>query len=77
MMRINPELPTYVEAGLNNPLGARAMYLYQGGHDILFRIHGTNEPWSIGGQAEAAASASLTRTSPTSTAGFRSGRRCS
>ncbi len=34
MMRIKPELPTYVEAGLDNPLGARAMYLYQGGHDI-------------------------------------------
>ena len=50
MMRIKPELPTYVEAGLDNPLGARAMYLYQGGHDILFRIHGTNEPWSIGEQ---------------------------
>jgi lipoprotein-anchoring transpeptidase ErfK/SrfK len=26
------------------------MYLYQGGRDILFRIHGTNEPWSIGDQ---------------------------
>ena len=50
MMRIKPELPTYVEAGLDNPLGARAMYLYQDGHDILFRIHGTNEPWSIGEQ---------------------------
>ncbi len=26
------------------------MYLYQGGRDILSRIHGTNEPWSIGEQ---------------------------
>jgi lipoprotein-anchoring transpeptidase ErfK/SrfK len=34
--------------GLNNPLGARALYLYQGGKDTLYRIHGTNEPWSIG-----------------------------
>lgn len=34
--------------GLNNPLGARAHYLYQGGRDTLYRIHGTNEPWTIG-----------------------------
>ncbi len=34
--------------GLDNPLGARALYLYQGGRDTLYRIHGTNEPWSIG-----------------------------
>jgi lipoprotein-anchoring transpeptidase ErfK/SrfK len=38
------------EAGIDNPLGARALYLYQGNRDILFRIHGTNEPWSIGEQ---------------------------
>jgi lipoprotein-anchoring transpeptidase ErfK/SrfK len=38
------------KAGLDNPLGARALYLHQGGRDILFRIHGTNEPWSIGEQ---------------------------
>ena len=34
--------------GPNNPLGARAMYLYRGGNDTMFRIHGTNQPWSIG-----------------------------
>ncbi len=34
--------------GLDNPLGARALYLYQNGRDTLYRIHGTNEPWSIG-----------------------------
>jgi lipoprotein-anchoring transpeptidase ErfK/SrfK len=34
--------------GLDNPLGARALYLYQGDRDTLYRIHGTNEPWSIG-----------------------------
>lgn len=34
--------------GPTNPLGARAMYLYQGGKDTLYRIHGTNEPQSIG-----------------------------
>ncbi|HZH51299.1 MAG TPA: L,D-transpeptidase [Microvirga sp.] len=34
--------------GLQNPLGARALYLYDNGRDTLYRIHGTNEPWSIG-----------------------------
>jgi lipoprotein-anchoring transpeptidase ErfK/SrfK len=38
------------QSGIDNPLGARALYLYQGNRDILFRIHGTNEPWSIGEQ---------------------------
>ncbi|MDO6966780.1 L,D-transpeptidase [Rhizobium alvei] len=37
-----------MKGGLNNPLGARAMYLYRGGGDIHFRIHGTNQPNSIG-----------------------------
>jgi lipoprotein-anchoring transpeptidase ErfK/SrfK len=50
MVGIKPDLPRFREAGLDNPLGARALYLYQDGHDILFRIHGTNEPWSIGEQ---------------------------
>ena len=35
-------------AGLANPLGARALYLWQGNKDTLYRIHGTNEPWTIG-----------------------------
>jgi lipoprotein-anchoring transpeptidase ErfK/SrfK len=34
--------------GLGNPLGARALYLYRDGQDTYFRIHGTNEPDSIG-----------------------------
>ena len=34
--------------GLDNPLGARALYLYENGRDTLYRLHGTNEPWSIG-----------------------------
>jgi lipoprotein-anchoring transpeptidase ErfK/SrfK len=34
--------------GPKNPLGARALYLYQNGRDTLYRIHGTSEPWSIG-----------------------------
>ena len=37
-----------VPGGLSNPLGARAMYLWQGNKDTLFRIHGTLEPWTIG-----------------------------
>lgn len=34
--------------GTNNPLGARALYLYEGNRDTLYRLHGTNEPKSIG-----------------------------
>lgn len=34
--------------GPNNPLGARAIYLYEGNRDTIYRIHGTIEPWSIG-----------------------------
>ena len=34
--------------GPNNPLGARALYLFRNGGDTLFRIHGTNQPQSIG-----------------------------
>lgn len=37
-----------VAGGPNNPLGARALYLYRKGRDTFFRIHGTTEPWSIG-----------------------------
>jgi lipoprotein-anchoring transpeptidase ErfK/SrfK len=37
-----------VPGGPENPLGARAMYLWQGTKDTLYRIHGTNEPWTIG-----------------------------
>lgn len=37
-----------LDGGLHNPLGACALYLYKDGKDTLYRIHGTNEPWSIG-----------------------------
>lgn len=37
--------------GPQNPLGARALYLVQNGADTLYRIHGTNEPMSIGKRA--------------------------
>ena len=51
MMRRKPRLVQYaggVPGGPNNPLGARALYLYRAGRDTMFRLHGTNEPWSIG-----------------------------
>jgi lipoprotein-anchoring transpeptidase ErfK/SrfK len=37
-----------MHGGPGNPLGARALYLWQGGRDTLYRIHGTVEPWTIG-----------------------------
>ena len=51
MMRRKPYLVQYaggVPGGPKNPLGARALYLYRGGRDTMFRLHGTNEPWTIG-----------------------------
>jgi lipoprotein-anchoring transpeptidase ErfK/SrfK len=37
-----------MRGGRGNPLGARALYLYSGGRDTMYRIHGTNEPRTIG-----------------------------
>ncbi|WP_188517044.1 L,D-transpeptidase [Alsobacter metallidurans] len=37
-----------MHGGPGNPLGARALYLWQGNKDTLYRIHGTVEPWTIG-----------------------------
>ena len=37
-----------LDGGIDNPLGPRAMYLYQGDRDTMFRIHGTTEPQTIG-----------------------------
>lgn len=37
-----------VPGGPSNPLGARALYLYKGGRDTMYRIHGTNDPTSVG-----------------------------
>ena len=42
------KLPDRVEGGPHNPMGARAMYLFQGSKDTLFRVHGTNQPEYIG-----------------------------
>ena len=44
MLRRQPYLPHFVPGGPNNPLGARALYL----GSTLYRIHGSNEPWTIG-----------------------------
>jgi lipoprotein-anchoring transpeptidase ErfK/SrfK len=48
MLARQPELPDHMDGGLDNPLGARALYLFEGNKDTLFRIHGTNEPKTIG-----------------------------
>ncbi|HCP82705.1 MAG TPA: hypothetical protein DIT67_14465 [Octadecabacter sp.] len=37
-----------MEGGINNPLGARALYLFKGNRDTFLRIHGTNAPRTIG-----------------------------
>jgi lipoprotein-anchoring transpeptidase ErfK/SrfK len=44
MLRRRPDLPRHMEGGVDNPLGARAMYLA----GTLYRIHGSNEPDTIG-----------------------------
>ena len=44
MLRRRPDLPRHMAGGLDNPLGARALYL----GSTLFRIHGSNEPETIG-----------------------------
>lgn len=52
MLRRDPELNGPwrggMQGGLQNPLGARALYLYRGGRDTLYRIHGTPYPQSVG-----------------------------
>lgn len=51
MIAREPELEPYrngMEPGLDNPLGARALYIFEGGRDTLYRLHGTTEAYSIG-----------------------------
>ena len=53
MIDLEPELYGPYRKGLpggheRNPLGARALYLYQGNIDTYYRIHGTPQPWTIG-----------------------------
>jgi lipoprotein-anchoring transpeptidase ErfK/SrfK len=44
MLARRPDLPRHMAGGPDNPLGARALYL----GSSLYRIHGSNEPWTIG-----------------------------
>jgi lipoprotein-anchoring transpeptidase ErfK/SrfK len=44
MLKRRPDLPVHMAGGPDNPLGARALYL----GSSLYRIHGTNQPWTIG-----------------------------
>lgn len=54
MIARQPELAQYsvdnggMPPGLTNPLGARALYIFQGNEDTLYRVHGSPEWWSIG-----------------------------
>lgn len=54
MIKRQPELAPFSAAnggmppGLDNPLGARALYIFKDGRDTLYRLHGTNQAWSIG-----------------------------
>lgn len=51
MVARDPKAAKYaggMPGGPDNPLGARALYLFEGSRDTIYRIHGTNEPWSIG-----------------------------
>jgi lipoprotein-anchoring transpeptidase ErfK/SrfK len=51
MIERKPELVEFADGmapGVENPLGARALYLFKDGKDTLYRIHGTNRPFSIG-----------------------------
>lgn len=54
MIKRQPKLAKYkngMDPGLDNPLGARALYIFEGNKDTLYRIHGTSETWSIGNAA--------------------------
>ncbi|MCC6002492.1 MAG: L,D-transpeptidase [Pararhodobacter sp.] len=52
MLRRDPETNAPyrdgMAGGVDNPLGARALYLHRGGRDTLYRIHGTPYPWTVG-----------------------------
>lgn len=54
MVARQPELEPYsianggMDPGPENPLGARALYIFQNGVDTIYRIHGTHQEWSIG-----------------------------
>lgn len=55
MVKRNPQhygrIKNGMDGGLGNPLGSRALYLFQGNKDTYIRIHGTIQPWTIGSAA--------------------------
>ena len=54
MIARKPEVAKWANGqpgGLENPLGARALYIYRDGQDTGFRVHGSPEWWTIGTQA--------------------------
>ena len=57
MVRSEPEIygpfARGIPGGKASPLGARALYLFRGGRDTYYRIHGTNDPATIGNQGSA------------------------
>ena len=60
MIEREPDLEKYADGmppSLENPLGARAIYIFQNGQDTLYRFHGTNEPWTIARRSPPDASA--------------------
>lgn len=51
MIARQPEIEPYrngMPGGLDNPLGARALYIFKNGRDTIYRLHGTNDPRTIG-----------------------------
>ena len=48
LVQYGRRLPDMMPGGIDNPLGARALYLYKNGRDTMYRIHGTNAPQTIG-----------------------------
>ena len=48
MRNEDPTLPAFMPGGVANPMGARALYVTQRGQETLYRLHGTDEPWTIG-----------------------------
>ncbi len=57
MLRTEPEIygpfASGIRGGLRNPLGSRALYLFKGGRDTYYRIHGTNDLGSVGNSGSA------------------------
>ena len=80
MIDRQPELEQYrngMPPGLENPLGARALYIFKDGRDTLYRLHGNPDERSSARRSPAAACGCCSRTSSICTAGCRAARRSS